>query len=311
VKALLPVFLSSLKTNGAAVLLVSCCMFTASNSFIKGACGFFSSGEIAFARFAIGGLLLTPVLIHRKTRLHGQDLPVLVIFGLCATATFFTFMLAIRHCGLAVAGMLLYTSPVWALTLGAFFLKERLTLTRCTGIAVAFIGIVTLIDPRQASFSMGHLFGLAVGFFGGGNYVLTRHLRVRHDAFLIYAVRCCVGTLASLPLIMGSSGLLQWHQSLPLLIPLALFGLLAHVTMAHGFRYIYAADGATLMMAEAVFTAVVGILFFKEPLTIQFIIGALLILGNGLYLGLKTHKELLRPVQRAEDGRRERVIQQY
>jgi drug/metabolite transporter (DMT)-like permease len=41
-------------------------------------------------------------------------------------------------------------------------------------------------------------------------------------------------------------------------------------------------------MIEAVLTAFVGILIFHEPLTLAFLVGTVMILGSGIYLGLRT-----------------------
>ncbi len=61
--------------------------------------------------------------------------------------------------------------------------------------------------------------------------------------------------------------------------------------MNYGFRFVRAAEGATLIMTEAVFTAAIGIALFRDPLTARFITGAVLILTSGVYLGLHREKE--------------------
>jgi drug/metabolite transporter (DMT)-like permease len=81
-------------------------------------------------------------------------------------------------------------------------------------------------------------------------------------------------------------------EGLLFLLLVAVFGLLAQITMAYGLRFIYAAEGATLMMAEAVFTATAGFFLFKEVLTLQFTFGAIMILGSGIYLGLRTGRKI-------------------
>ncbi len=126
----------------------------------------------------------------------------------------------------------------------------------------------------------------------GGSYVLIRYLRIRHDAHLIYAFQCFVGTVVSIPLIVGNIHIPEFSAELLLLLLAALFGLLGQVTMAYGFRFIYAAEGAILMMGEAIFSAMAALILFKEALTLQFTIGAVMILGSGIYLGLRTGRKI-------------------
>ena len=251
----LTALISRLTTNGTMILFGACGLFAVSNSLVKQVSGAFSTGEIAFARFGISALILSPLLFYQKIPLDKRDLFFLTLRGLSGVLTFFAFVLALKHSSLSVSVMLLFTSPVWALVLGAVFLKERLTLERIGGIIVAFAGVWILINPSTAGIAIGYLYGLGAGIFSGMNFVLTRYLRIRHNAPIIYTFQCYVGALASIPLLVGNIQTIEWTEGLWFLLLVAVFGLLAQITMAYGLRFIYAAEGATLMMAEAVFTA--------------------------------------------------------
>ncbi len=289
---LLNAIISRLTTNGTVILIGACCLFAVSNSLVKQVTGSFSTGEIAFARFGIGALILSPLLLYQKISLDKRDLFFLTLRGLSGVLTFYAFVLALKHSSLSVAVMLLFTSPVWALLLGASFLKERLTLERIGGIIIAFSGIWILINPSSTGIEIGHLYGLTAGIFSGMNFVLTRYLRIRHNAPLIYTFQCYVGTIASIPFLVGNIQTIELTEGLLFLLFVAVFGLLAQITMAYGLRFIYAAEGATLMMAEAVFTATAGFFLFKEVLTLQFTFGTIMILGSGIYLGLRTGRKI-------------------
>ena len=78
-----------------------------------------------------------------------------------------------------------------------------------------------------------------------------------------------------------------------ILLIAAAFGLLGQVAMNHGFRFIRAAEGSTLLMVESILTAVVGIILFNEPFTLTFVAGATMILGSGIYLGLRTGNDMI------------------
>ena len=101
-----------------------------------------------------------------------------------------------------------------------------------------------------------------------------------------------VGTLFSLPLVVQNFHVPELTQ-VGILLVAAAFGLLAQVTMNHGFRFMRAPEGGTLVMFEAVLTAVLGILLFREPLTLGFVVGTVMILGSGIYLGLRTGRSVI------------------
>ena len=164
---------------------------------------------------------------------------------------------------------------------------ERLTLERILCVITAIAGITVLIRPWGEGIAYSYLYGLAAGVLGGANSVLTRHLRIRHSSRVIYAFHSFVGTLVSLPLITGRVHVPELMDGMILLIAAA-FGLLGQVAMNHGFRFIRAAEGSTLLMIEAILTAIVGIILFHEPFTFTFVVGAMMILGSGIYLGLRT-----------------------
>ena len=137
-----------------------------------------------------------------------------------------------------------------------------------------------------------HLYGLGAGILGGLNNVLARHLRARNSARVMYAFQCMVGTLFSLPLVIHNLHVPELTQGGVLLVAAA-FGLLAQVTMNYGFRFIRAPEGGTLMMFEAVLTAALGIILFREPLSLGFVVGTVMILGSGIYLGLRTGRSVI------------------
>lgn len=273
--------------NGVAIMLaasVSLAMFDALTKYLV---AFFPPGEIAFVRFAFGALVLLPVLFRQRVRFGKRDLSLLILRGLLGAGVFYAVILGFRVGTISVTMVLFYTAPVWALLMGALLLDEPLTWERMGGVMVAILGIVVLFNPWREGISIGHLYGLCGGVMSGGNSVVTRYLRARYNARLIYEFQCLVGTLASLPLVVGDVQLPRMSLGIFLLAAAAL-GLLGQLLMNYGFRFIGGAEGSTLMMSEAIFCAIAGFVIFSEAITLEFVIGATLIMGAGVYLGLRT-----------------------
>ena len=188
--------------------------------------------------------------------------------------------------------VLVYTIPLWSLLMSTYFLDESLTWERIVCIVIAILGIAILVNPWGKGIAFSHLYAVGAGVLGGLNIVLARHLRARNSAQVMYAFQCMVGTLFSLPLVIHNLHVPELTLGGVLLVAAA-FGLLAQVTMNYGFRFIRAPEGGTLLMFEAVLTAALGIILFREPFSLGFLVGTVMILGSGIYLGLRTGRSVI------------------
>ena len=273
--------------NGVVIMLTASVFFAIFDALAKYLTSSFSVGEIALARFAFGLILTFHTLFNEKSWLEKRDFFLLILRGLSGIGTFYLTLLAFKIDTLSVTMILFFTSPLWSLLLSAYFLDESLTCERIACIAFAIFGISILVNPLGNGFTLSHLYALGAGILGGVNSVLARHLRARNSARVIYAFQCMVGTLFSLPLVVHNLRVPELTQGGILLIS-AVFGFLAQVMMNYGFRFIRAPEGGTLTMFEAVLTAALGIVLFQEPFSLRFVVGTVMILGSGIYLGLRT-----------------------
>ena len=278
--------------NGIVIMLTASVFFAVFDALAKYLTISFSIGEIAFARFAFGLVMTFHTLFKEKSWFEKRDFFFLIFRGLSGFGTFYFMLLALEIDTLSVTMVLFYTSPLWSLLLSAYFLDESLTWERMACIAAAILGIAILINPWQKGISLCHLYALGAGFFAGSNSVLARHLRARNSARVIYAFQCMVGTLFSLPLVIHNLHVPELAQGGVLLVAAA-FGLLAQLVMNYGFRFVRAPEGGTLTMSEAVLTAAIGIILFQEPFSLGFVVGAIMILGSGIYLGLRTGRSVI------------------
>jgi drug/metabolite transporter (DMT)-like permease len=69
-----------------------------------------------------------------------------------------------------------------------------------------------------------------------------------------------------------------------LLLLTGFFGMLAQVMMTSAYKYCKAAVGGVLSMSTCVFTALLGILFLNEALTVHEIFGAVLIVSSSVFV---------------------------
>jgi len=281
-----------LSENGIVIMLAASVFFAVFDVLAKYLTSSFPVAEIAIARFAFGLLMTFHTLFNEKSWLEKRDFFLLILRGLSGIGTFYLTLLAFELDTLSVTMILFFTSPLWSLLLSAYFLDESLTWERIACVVIAIFGITILVNPLGKGIALSHLYGLGAGILGGLNNVLARHLRARNSARVIYAFQCMIGTFFSLPLVVYTLHVPELTQGGVLLVAAA-FGLLGQVTMNYGFRFIRAPEGGTLMMFEAVLTAALGIILFREPFSLGFALGMGMILGSGIYLGLRTGKSVI------------------
>jgi len=241
--------------------------------------------EIAFFRFVIGIVFLLTLMVPRGLSLRGDHPSMLVLRGITGVVAFFCLLKSIAMIPLANAMVLFYTFPVFAAVFSLMVLREPVGKWDVTLIAGAMIGIYVLLDPGSHGLNWGDVLGLTAACFAGLTVVLVRKLRQTNNPFVIYFYFCLVGGIISCPFFLKASRVPSFSQLL-FLVAIGSAFLIAQLLMNQGFKICRAAEGSVLLMSELVFAALAGVIIFRDPLNVGFLIGASLILGSGIGLNL-------------------------
>lgn len=131
--------------------------------------------------FRVGITALVLVIIQAvrgrvwlKVRSDYWKLGILSFFGVALNQSLFISGLALTKA--SNASLLAVTIPIFALTVGAVAGLEKLRFVKAAGIVIAAIGVVFLIDPRNASFSSQTTIGdllIILNSLSFGIYVAT------------------------------------------------------------------------------------------------------------------------------------------
>ncbi len=162
---------------------------------------------IALVGFRVGitALILLAVQTYRrrvwlKERSDYWRLAVLSIFGVTLNQILFVGGLSLTKA--SNTSLLAVTIPIFTILIGAITRTEPLRLIKSIGIALAAIGVIILIDPRNASFSSDTTLGdilIILNSLSYGIYVATsKQVITRNGAFrsmmwiFIFASIICV-----------------------------------------------------------------------------------------------------------------------
>jgi drug/metabolite transporter (DMT)-like permease len=275
--------------SGFWLILLATVIFSLADVLIKSISSSFTPPQIGFTRFLLGGLILWPILSSRGISLRGDHTVILILRGLFGTLSFFCLLKCIAMIPLSNAIVLFYTFPLFVVLFSFFLFRTAIEKGELVLIGVGLVGIYVLTNPDFHSFSLGYMFGLLASGFGGVAMVLIHKARQTNDPFIIYFHFCLVGMVLCFPFCIQGFELPHFQHWI-LLISVALVLLVAQILMNHGLKFYKASEGSLIMMSEVVFAGIGGVLIFEDPVTPNFLAGALLIVGSGVGLNLMTRR---------------------
>ncbi|MFT3689029.1 DMT family transporter [Paenirhodobacter sp.] len=268
---------------GILLLIASLLAFTLMDACAKLLAERYHPMQMIWTRFAINLLVMCLLFRGRLLPLFRSRQPGLQLSrGLCQMATITLYFFAIQFMGLAEAATLFDINPV-LITLGAaLFLGERIGPRRIAGIAVAFLGALIILRPGLRTFDPMGLVVLASALTYTAGNLLTR--RVRSDGLATSILwSATVGTLLSslaLPFF--------WKEvatvDLPLFLAIGVLGTIGQALVIRAFNLTEAGALAPIGYFGLIFSGMWGWVIFGQLPDQWTVIGALVIVGAGLYV---------------------------
>lgn len=267
----------------------------------------FSSLQIACLRIMAAGILFFFYLLatdKKKLWIQKKDLPLFLGMG-WGSILFFTicYFTTIQTASLAIAAILLYTSPVFVVLLSAVFLKEKITGRKAFALALAFFGCVLVAGIGETAhitgggFFIGLCSGLGYGLYSIFGSVLLKKYHpytVSAYAFIFAGIGafflCNVKDAAEKTMAAENAFFVAGFVLLTAVVTAVAPFLLYTV----GLQRVEAGKAAIMAMVEPLMAAVVGILAFGETLSAQSLLGIFCIFGAVLVLNMKQNNPAAR-----------------
>ncbi len=211
-------------------------------------------------------------------------LGVLSLFGVTFNQLLFITGLSLTKA--SNTSLLAVTIPVFALTVGAIIGAERLTVIKIAGIVLAAVGVLLIIDPRNASFSSATTLGdmlIVLNSLSYGIYVATsKEIITRNGVFrsmmwvFIFAAVLCVPFGAWS---FSTIDILAINDTTWLLMIYIAIGATAAPYLLNAFALarVEASTVAVFVYLQPVIGFLLAAIFLNEQIGALFIIAALLI----------------------------------
>jgi len=275
---------------------------------IKYTPGFISPTDFLFYRFLLVSLILLVPLILRLNhrRITKNQLLNYLFLGFLATPlNLFILFKGIEKTTSINATVISITSPILIIIGGAFFLHEKITRMEKIGIGLTIAGtIFTIVQPlleTGVNFSQ-NTYGNLLVFLGAMEWAIFTLLSKKHkelDPFILTAFSFLLGLIIFLPLFVirhpSLTGALPPSPAFFGILYMALFGsVIAYFTYIWGLSKIEASEATVFTYLQPLFAVPLAAIWLKEPLTLPFLIGAILI-GVGVFVCESRPKKLSTP----------------
>jgi DME family drug/metabolite transporter len=251
---------------------------------------------VGAARIVFGGLLL--VLVARGVRVRLPRLGAPLVGMAAAVAVYqLSFFAAVRLTGVAVGTVVaIGTGPAAAGALGRLVNGERLSARWAQATILAAIGVLLLAGDGGGSVDPT---GVALAVTSGVGYatytVLSKRLLDSGEApeGVMAAGFGGAGLLLLPVLVVAGPGFLGTSGGLAMAVYLAAVPTaLAYVLFSRGLRHVSSGETATIVLAEPLTAAVLGVVALGEHPSATAGVGALLVLAGLLVLAAPRRRRL-------------------
>jgi drug/metabolite transporter (DMT)-like permease len=241
------------------------------------------SFEILFLRSLVSFVLVLAVLPRfglgvLRTRLFGLH----VVRNVLHFGGQYAWVYAIAMLPLATVFAIEFTMPVWTALLAMLILGERLNRGRIVMLALGVAGILIILKPGFEIVEPGALAMLAGSFAYASMNIATKRLAEKDSAFAILFYMSAI----QLPLGLFPA-LSQWVSpgiaELPWIVAIGAAGLSAHYCLTRALRIADAMLVVPIDFLRLPLIAVVGMLFYGEPLEVPILLGAAVIFAGTYY----------------------------
>ncbi len=293
---------------GITSLVVGILIFSTQDAIIKGLSGDYAVTQAIVTRCVVA-LPILLCMVHVKGGLRliaSRRLPALSLRGIILLVAYTTYYISFPALPLGVTVALFFTAPLFITVFAALFLGEQVGWRAATAVVIGFSGVVVMTAPGFAVFEPAILLPLASACTYAIAQILARKLGVSEPASVMTFYQNGVYLLgaALIAALLHGAGLTSAaHPSLdflvrpwvvPTLTDLALMGAcgviaaIASTLLTHAYRTAEANLITVFEYTGLIWAPLWGFFLFAEVPGPRVLAGAVLIIGAGLLVALKT-----------------------
>lgn len=185
-----------------------------------------------------------------------------------------------------------FTTPLWVLVLSPLLLGERLTPLKVFVAVVGFIGILIVARPSPETINTGTIAAATAAIGFAGTIIFTKQLtRITSLACILFFMTVFQSVFGLIFAGIDGDIALPSGGTIPWLIVIGLGGIVAHFCLTTALSIAPATVVMPVDFTRLPLIAIIGYLFYNEPIDALVIIGAIVIFGaNYLNIWSETRK---------------------
>lgn len=243
---------------------------------------------IAWMRSAVPTIFLGIVLSFQGVKLFKGNLKSLLNLSFFSTVRILFFILAYLFTSIGNAVVIFYTYPIFTLLIANRILNEKVNRRQVFLVLLAFLGLIVIYSSKTFSFAdrdfLGMLSALAAAIIFAYVVILMKKMSDDYGRLEILFYQNFIGVGLFLPFF-----LLEFDQITLTNIGFGIsYGLIVGVVVYFffliGLKNMKASIASSLMYFEIPSTIFFGWLFLDEALSINFAIGAIMIIISSFFL---------------------------
>jgi drug/metabolite transporter (DMT)-like permease len=271
---------------GIGLMLLSISMFSFGDALGKFLVSTYAVGQLLWLRACAALLLLAPFVWRNRAAFMRLERPWLqLVRVVLSTLEVAAFFLATVYLPLADVITYYLAGPIFVTALSALVLREHVGWRRWTAILIGFCGVLIALRPSAQTFSLPALIALGGSFSFAVLMLITRSLRATPD--IVMASSQFVGTF----LLGAAMAPFGWVTPTPgSLVQFAAAGIISVTALFCVNRSLKLAPASVVVPYQytmIVWAVLFGFVVFGDVPHPATIIGAIIIIGAGLYIYLR------------------------
>ena len=260
-------------------MIITGLLFCAMTASVKSLGTSLPASQSGFLRYIFGLLLLIP--FYRQLGLTGMRkslLRLMIVRGSLHAIAVVAWFYSMTRIPMTEVTSLYYLSPLFVFIGASFYLKEQITRGRILCLVVALFGTFLVLRPGLREVDLGHLSMLLATLVFGASFLLAKKAADEVNPLLVVFMLTITVSIWLAPL-----AFIQWKTpnfiELLILLLIAFFATAAHWTMSMAFKAAPVNITQPVVFLDLVWAAIVGLVFFSEPIDVWVIIGGSVIVS--------------------------------
>ena len=236
---------------------------------------------IAWMRSTVPTIFLGSILLFQGVKLFQGNLGKLFNLSFWSTARIFLFIISYLFTSIGNAVVIFYTYPIFILLLANRLLDEKITRRQVGLILLAFAGLIVIYSNKTFSFEnrdfLGMLAALGASLIFAYVVILMKKMSDDYNRVEVLFYQNFIGLFLFLPFfILDFERVSVSNIGFGITYGLVI-GVLVYYLFLYGLKRMKASIASSLMYFEIPSTIFFGWLFLDEVLSVNFLIGAIMI----------------------------------